>query len=303
MSIAKQKYIATVSSTTTSLASAIKKSSTKKFTSSMSLESQEELKRAQAIGQTQAQIEEKKRQREEKQRQVQLQRELLEKHKREQTIQQQRERDEKFKRIMQEKEDQKRNDAMKKRAIKENQERKYAEERARKDEPGPSKPTTPHSVSKDSSMQIKMQKQMLLEKSLLREQKKPEIPKKPHNKNAYSFDMLNTDDSTDEEGSMAKKRPDPPAWSKSEFTFNFFHLKFIHIVTFLEPHRKACIIAQSHVNPDLLDTLFSVQPIHVDLQAIFPSIEARKLVRNSSAVWNTPPRYSVYSKNIAKNFK
>lgn len=195
----------------------------------MSLDSQEELKKSQAVAQTQAQIEERRRQREEKQRQVQLQREALEKHKREQTIQQQRERDEKFKRIMQEKEEQKRTEAMKKKAIKENQERKYAEERARKDEQGPSKPVTPHGVNKDDSLQIKMQKQIMSEKSLHREHNKPETSKKHHDKNTYSFDMLNTDDSTDDEGNLAKKRPDPPSWSKSKFIF--FVINFLLIVS------------------------------------------------------------------------
>lgn len=299
MSIAKQKYIATISSATTSTTTSsssvtsggVKKSTTKKFTSSMSLESQEELKKSQAL----AQSEERRRQREEKQKQVQLQREALEKQKREQTIQQQRERDEKFKRIMQEKEEQKRIEAMKKKAIKENQERKFAEERAR-NEPGPSQPATPRSASKDDSLHVKMQKQMMLEKS--REQKKAEVAKKAHDKNAYSFDMLNTDDSTDDESNLAKKRPEPPAWCKSKSHIKFIYLLLTETFLCLESYRKACIIGQSHVNADLLDTLFSVQPINVDLKAIFPAIDSRKLVRNSSAVWNTPPRYSVYSKNF-----
>jgi inner centromere protein len=47
---------------------------------------------------------------------------------------------------------------------------------------------------------------------------------------------------------------------------------------------------QNHMSARLLDSLFSVQPIDVDLREIFPSIDSKKLVRNSSAVWRTPPK-------------
>lgn len=57
-------------------------------------------------------------------------------------------------------------------------------------------------------------------------------------------------------------------------------------------NRKNDIEMQSHINSTVIDTLFSVQPISVDLKSIFPAIDSRKLVRNSSANWNTPPRYS-----------
>lgn len=55
--------------------------------------------------------------------------------------------------------------------------------------------------------------------------------------------------------------------------------------------RKPLIVTQSHVNERVLDHLFSAQPIHVDLRAIFPNIDSRKLVRNSSAIWKTPPKH------------
>lgn len=183
-----------------------KKTTNKKFTS-LSHESNEDLRKNQA--QSANQLEEKRRQREEKQKQVQLQREAIEKQKREQVLQQQREREEKFRKIMQEKEEAKRMEALKKKMHKENQEKKYAEEKARKDEF--TLPKEPQSASKDDSLYIKMQKQILLEKSM--SQKKAQKVDKNH----YSFEMLNTDDSTDDESHPSKKRPEPPQWSKSKF--------------------------------------------------------------------------------------
>ncbi|KAL7041545.1 hypothetical protein ACKWTF_000815 [Chironomus riparius] len=205
---AKQKYIAAISgsasSSTTSLSSN-KKTATKKYTS-LSQESNEDTRKNQAISINQ-QLEEKRKQREEKQKQVQLQREAIEKQKREQVMQQQRERDEKFRKIMQEKEEAKRMEAQKKKALKENQEKKYAEEKARKDDFA--LPKEPQSASKDDSLYIKMQKQILMEKSMSQK-------KKVVDKNTYSFEMLQTDDSTDDESHPSKKRPDPPQWSKSK---------------------------------------------------------------------------------------
>lgn len=271
MSNAKQKYIAAVSSAT-STSSAVKKSINQKKFTSMSNENQEDLKKFQCS----VQLEEKRRQREEKQRQVQLQREAIEKQKREQTLLAQKEREEKFKKIMQEKEEQKRLEAQKKKLLKEQQEKKFAEERARKEE-AVAVSNAKASTSKDDSLHNKMQKQILAEKH--HALKKADSHKKVKEHSAYNFDMLYTDDSTDDEARPSKKRPPPPAWSTKQ-------------------NRKRAINTQAYVHPDLLDTLFSVQPINVDLRAIFPAIESRKLIRNSSAVWNTPPRYSVYAKNL-----
>lgn len=61
---------------------------------------------------------------------------------------------------------------------------------------------------------------------------------------------------------------------------------------FTEQHRSQLVTLQSYANASALDTLFSAKPINVDLREIFPAIAAHKLNRNSSAVWNTPPRYS-----------
>lgn len=206
----------TSSASSTATSSNSKKTLTKKYTS-LSHDSNEDLrKNAQLMTQ---QLEEKKRQREEKQRQVQLQREAIEKQKREQTLQAQRERDEKFRKIMQEKEEAKRLEAQKKKALKENQEKKYAEERARKEECAAAL-KEPQSASKDDSLYVKMQKQIIVEKA--------KSQSKKVDKNAYSFDMLNTEDETDDESCPSKKRPDPPQWSKSklllEFTENFGEL-------------------------------------------------------------------------------
>lgn len=94
---------------------------------------------------------------------------------------------------------------------------------------------------------------------------------------AYNFDMIESGDSTDDEGKESRKRPSPPAWSLSK-------------------NRLQYIIAQSNINSKAIDNFFSVEPRQVDLREIFPTIDDKHLRRNSSAVWNTPPRYSTMPK-------
>lgn len=116
-------------------------------------------------------------------------------------------------------------------------------------------------------------------------------------KNKYSFEMLNTDDSTDEETTSSIKRGNPPTWClrKSLKTTNDkfppIFLSSIHCAYTAE-NRKYPIAMQTHLNTLFVDAFFSVQKMSPDLRAIFPNIEPKFLKRNSSAVWNTPPRYS-----------
>lgn len=95
--------------------------------------------------------------------------------------------------------------------------------------------------------------------------------------NPYNFDMIESGDSTDDEGKETAKRPPPPSWS-------------------LKHSRMPYIIAQSNISSKVVDTFFSVEPRQVDLREIFPTIDDKHLRRNSSAVWNTPPRYSLMPK-------
>lgn len=95
--------------------------------------------------------------------------------------------------------------------------------------------------------------------------------------NPYNFDMIESGDSTDDEDKDSRKRPPPPSWSLSH-------------------SRMPYIIAQSNIDSKVIDTFFSVAPRQVDLREIFPTIEDKHLRRNSSAVWNTPPRYSLMPK-------
>lgn len=162
-------------------------------------------------------IEEKKKNREEKMKQAQQQREALEKENREKTVKQQQERDEKYRKIMKEKEEKQRMEMLKKKMNKEKQAKKYAEEKARnearKDDflaPAP-KPMEPPALKQNDSLQMKLQKQILLDKSFQK--------KKAESKNTYSFDMLHTDDSTDDESKPSQSRPAMPDWSKSK-SFN-----------------------------------------------------------------------------------
>lgn len=96
-------------------------------------------------------------------------------------------------------------------------------------------------------------------------------------KNPYNFDMLDSGDSTDDEAKTSSKKPSPPAWSLSQ-------------------QRKPYIMAQSKSNTKVIDKFFSVAPLEVDLREIFPKIDEKHLRRNSSAVWNSPPRYSMLPK-------
>lgn len=45
--------------------------------------------------------------------------------------------------------------------------------------------------------------------------------KKEDPKSSYHFDMLQTDDSTDDEGTVRPNRPQPPAWSLRKFIFEY----------------------------------------------------------------------------------
>jgi inner centromere protein len=175
---------------------------------SMSQESLEESKKLLQNNAMNQLMEEKRKQREEKQRQAQLQREALEKEKRDQAMKLQMERDEKYRKIMKEKDDKQRMEALKKKLLKEKQAKKYAEERAKRDEFVAPKPVEPY-VNKDDSLHLKLQKQIIQEKA--------EKQKKEESKNIYNFEMLHTDDSTDDEARPSQKRPAAPSWSKSEF--------------------------------------------------------------------------------------
>ncbi|XP_059618904.1 calponin homology domain-containing protein DDB_G0272472 [Phlebotomus argentipes] len=89
----------------------------------------------------------------------------------------------------------------------------------------------------------------------------------------YGFEMLCSDDSTDDEGKSSAKRPTPPLWS-------------------VRPHRDELVAIQELLPPKIADTLFMAAPMTPNLKEIFPSIDPKDLHRNSSAVWKTPPRFS-----------
>lgn len=120
---------------------------------------------------------------------------------------------------------------------------------------------------------------VLAEKKAMQEQLKQNKLKAEElrKKNAYNFDMLDSGDSTDDECKTSNKRPMPPSWSTSN-------------------NRYAFVMAQSRINLKITDKFFSVAPHEVDLREIFPKIDEKYLRRNSSAVWNSPPRYSLLPK-------
>lgn len=249
--------------------SAHKLQQSKVYSGSQKSLSQESLNDVKKMASSTNLLEEKRRMREEKQKQAQMQREQLEKERRELALKQTQEREERFKKTMQEKEEKHRQEQLKKKMLKEKQEKRLAEERLRKEELLVAKMAieqpTPERLAHNNSLHLKLQRQMMMEKA--------EKNKKTVDPNEYGFDMLHTDDSTDDESRPSVKRPPPPEWSKKS-------------------HRKRVIESQTYINNKVVDTLFAVEPISVDLREIFPAIDQRKLARNSSAVWNTPPRYS-----------
>lgn len=119
--------------------------------------------------------------------------------------------------------------------------------------------------------------QKALQEKLKANKRAAELDQQKLKVNTYHFDMLESGDSTDEEGKESRKRPPPPAWSLSKY-------------------RMPYIMAQSRIDTKVIDNFFSVEPRQVDLREIFPKIDDKYLRRNSSAVWNTPPRYSTMPK-------
>lgn len=97
---------------------------------------------------------------------------------------------------------------------------------------------------------------------------------------AYTFSMIETDDSTDDEDDVENKpfkRPPPPEWSVTE-------------------NRLETIVRQTAISARLIDEMFGEAP-EVDLREIFPDISKELLKRrDSSFIWHTPPRYSILPK-------
>lgn len=119
--------------------------------------------------------------------------------------------------------------------------------------------------------------QKILQEKLKANKRAAELEAQRRKANAYCFDMIESGDSTDEEEKETRKRPPPPTWS-------------------LTNNRLPYIVAQSNIPTNVVDNFFSVAPRDVNLREIFPTIEEKHMRRNSSAVWNTPPRYSLMPK-------
>lgn len=205
LNLKTQKYTsASACNLATASASGYKATKSLKKGNSLSQEALDDQKKAYQAHQM---VEEKRKAREEKQRLAAQQREAMEKEKREQALKIQHEREEKYRKIMREKEEKAKNDAMKKKTLKEKQAKKYAEEKSKNEYAQP-KTGEASALNKNDSLHLKMQKQLLLDRSLQK--------KKEESKNVYSFEMLHTDDSTDDESRPSTKRPPPPEWSKSE---------------------------------------------------------------------------------------
>lgn len=253
-------------------------------------------------------IDEKKKKREEKQRLAQQQREQMEKEKREHAERLMREKEEKHRKLVQEKEDKMRADLVKKaKKMEEFEKRRHLEElnqrlqaeqkreelvkleqqqRSERDQAELFKMNQAkenYEIKLHKQMyQQKMQQQQKAQQAQLLQQQQLQLKKVKQSstdrsdKVYFNFDMIETDDSTDDESSSSSKktkRPPLPNWCSKE-------------------ERRLPIRVQSEIKLKVIDQFFSVAPMTPDLREIFPTIDARKLKRNSSAVWRTPPRYS-----------
>lgn len=84
------------------------------------------------------------------------------------------------------------------------------------------------------------QQRILAEKNALQLKMKAAASKPIVNPNKYSFDMLRTDDETDDEDVKSNVRPKPPQWSlrkKSTFQMYFHSKEFIFIFVVFSPRR------------------------------------------------------------------
>uniref|UniRef100_A0A182N3J2 Inner centromere protein ARK-binding domain-containing protein n=1 Tax=Anopheles dirus TaxID=7168 RepID=A0A182N3J2_9DIPT len=256
-----------------------------------------------AASSTSSLLDEKKKKREEKQRLAAIQREAMEREKREHAERLVREKEEKYRKLVQEKQEKLRVDAQKKaRKQEEFEKRRQQEEQKaladqKREELAKQLEQQRHdrelldavksSQPKESHDTEKLHKQMYQQKLRQQHQQQQLAKKKAaaaalqQQEPVLTFEMIDTDDSTDEElddepsgTAPRKKRPARPEWCQNTADY------------------RRALLLQARIESKVIDRLFSVQPMTPDLRELFPSIDAHKLKRNSSAIWRTPPRHS-----------
>ncbi|XP_058175122.1 histone-lysine N-methyltransferase, H3 lysine-79 specific [Anopheles ziemanni] len=253
-----------------------------------------------AASSTSSLLDEKKKKREEKQRLAAQQREAMEREKREHAERLLREKEEKYRKLVHEKQEKQRIDASKKaKKLEEFEKRRQLEEqRALADQKREAlaKQLEQQRIDRElletlkqsqmkETQETKLHKQMVQQKlrqqQLQQEQQQMAAKKKTaaSKKDTFKFEMIDTDDTTDDDeaedvAARKKKRPPTPAWCQNTAEF------------------RKTLKLQAMVETKVVDRLFSVQPMTPDLRILFPSIDAHKLKRNSSAIWRTPPRQS-----------
>uniref|UniRef100_A0A182M4J8 Inner centromere protein ARK-binding domain-containing protein n=1 Tax=Anopheles culicifacies TaxID=139723 RepID=A0A182M4J8_9DIPT len=252
-----------------------------------------------AASSTSSLLDEKKKKREEKQRLATAQREAMEREKREHAERLVREKEEKYRKLVHEKQEKIRIDAQKKaRKLEEFEKRRLLEEQKaladqKRDELAKQLAeqqridrelleTLKQTQAKENH-EVKLHKQMYQQKLRQQQQQQQQAAKKKlaaAQTEVFTFEMIDTDDTTDEDvaenpsAPRKKNRPPTPEWCQKSANFQK-HLSL-----------------QARIDTKVIDGLFSVQPMTPDLRLLFPSIDAQKLKRNSSAIWRTPPRPS-----------
>ncbi|XP_044739263.1 inner centromere protein B-like [Chrysoperla carnea] len=242
-----------------------------------------------------AKVEEQKKKREEKALRAQQTREQIEKERQMKVEKEEREKQEKIKQIQAERETYKkelaRKRALAEKRIQENEERRRAEDVARQQR----LQTEQEEVEKRLEAQRKRDQEELEKRRLQEEYEQAKAKAKAKKLAAKSKQLtkpnkaeeatvaaktetvfdLDTDAETDDE---EHPRAPIPVWSK-------------------QPYRILALEKQSQIPTKIISDLFGSKPTSIDLRAVFPSISENRLRRQSSAVWNTPPRYSLMPKD------
>ena len=65
--------------------------------------------------------------------------------------------------------------------------------------------------------------------------------------------------------------------------------------------RQAQLAMQQHIPMKLVLKFFDAKSCTPDLKDLFQGIDPKKLKRSSSAIWKTPPRFSMMNKSIIED--
>lgn len=118
------------------------------------------------------------------------------------------------------------------------------------------------------------------------------------------------DSDPDEEESDDESKPKHaiPRWASSMNLKNFFEVIETYqriykneIYFFLEHVRQAPLVMQQYIPMRTVLRYFDSKKCTPDLRELFTGIDPKKLKRSSSAIWKTPPRFSMMNQSIIQD--